>query len=111
MSPPPDHLFFIRFSQCAVFRTTVMVCPGGAYQILAIEHEGVDVCKWLNEVGVHAVLLKYRVPRRKNREPHAAPLIHAQGAYILSVRLVKTGSNDSLNLEFLDSLRGEPSHE
>ena len=60
--------------------TTVLVCPGGAYNILAIEHEGEDVCKWLNEIGVHAVLLKYRVPRRKNREPHAAPLQDAQRA-------------------------------
>ena len=60
--------------------TTVLVCPGGAYNILAIEHEGEDVCKWLNEIGVHAVLLKYRVPRRKNREPHSAPLQDAQRA-------------------------------
>ena len=60
--------------------TTVLVCPGGAYNILAIEHEGEDVCKWLNEIGVHAALLKYRVPRRKNREPHAAPLQDAQRA-------------------------------
>jgi acetyl esterase/lipase len=60
--------------------TTVMVCPGGAYNILAIEHEGEDVCKWLNEIGVHAVLLKYRVPRRQNREPHEAPLQDAQRA-------------------------------
>ena len=60
--------------------TTVLVCPGGAYNILAIEHEGEDVCQWLNEIGVHAVLLKYRVPRRKNREPHAAPLQDAQRA-------------------------------
>ena len=59
---------------------TVLVCPGGGYNILAIEHEGEDVCKWLNEIGVHAVLLKYRVPRRKNREPHAAPLQDAQRA-------------------------------
>ena len=59
---------------------TVLVCPGGAYNILAIEHEGEDVCKWLNQIGVHAVLLKYRVPRRKNREPHAAPLQDAQRA-------------------------------
>ena len=29
---------------------------------------------------MHAVLLKYRVPRRKNREPHAAPLQDAQRA-------------------------------
>jgi len=60
--------------------TTVLVCPGGAYNILAIEHEGEDVCKWFNDLGVHAVLLKYRVPRRKNREPHAAPLQDAQRA-------------------------------
>ena len=60
--------------------TTVLVCPGGAYNILAIEHEGEDVCKWLNDLGVHAVLLKYRVPRRKNRAPHAAPLQDAQRA-------------------------------
>jgi len=65
--------------------TTVIVCPGGAYQILAIEHEGEDVCKWLNSLGIHAALLKYRVPRRKNREPHAAPLQDAQRA----MRLVR----------------------
>jgi len=64
---------------------TVIVCPGGAYQILAIEHEGEDVCKWLNSLGIHAALLKYRVPRRKNREPHAAPLQDAQRA----MRLVR----------------------
>jgi len=60
--------------------TTIIVCPGGAYQILAIEHEGEDVCIWLNSLGIHAALLKYRVPRRKNREPHAAPLQDAQRA-------------------------------
>ena len=60
--------------------TTVLVCPGGAYNILAIEHEGEDVCQWLNQIGVHAVLLKYRVPRRKNRAPYDAPLQDAQRA-------------------------------
>ena len=32
--------------------TAVLVCPGGGYNILAFEHEGVDVCKWLNSIGV-----------------------------------------------------------
>ena len=63
--------------------TTVVVCPGGAYKILAIEHEGEDVCHWLNSLGIHAVLLKYRVPRRKNREPYAAALQDAQRAMSL----------------------------
>src|SRR5262245_45087975 len=39
----------------------VLVAPGGGYSILAIEHEGTDVCTWLNSIGVTAVLLKYRV--------------------------------------------------
>ncbi len=60
--------------------TAVIVCPGGAYNILAYEHEGIDVCEWLNSFGVTAILLKYRVPRRKNREKHAAPLQDVQRA-------------------------------
>ena len=58
----------------------VLVCPGGGYNILASEHEGSDVCRWLNEIGVTAVLLKYRVPRRQGLEKHHAPLQDAQRA-------------------------------
>ncbi|MFN0066872.1 MAG: alpha/beta hydrolase [Limisphaerales bacterium] len=58
----------------------VLVCPGGGYHILASDLEGTEVCDWLNSLGVHAALLKYRVPRRPGREPHAAPLEDAQRA-------------------------------
>ena len=47
----------------------VLVAPGGGYSILAIEHEGTQVCKWLNSLGVTAVLLKYRVPKRPGQTP------------------------------------------
>ena len=40
----------------------VLVCPGGGYQILAIDLEGTEICDWLNSRGITAVLLKYRVP-------------------------------------------------
>lgn len=60
--------------------TAVIVCPGGGYSILAIEHEGTQVCDYLNTIGVTAVLLKYRVPRRDNVQPSAAPLQDAQRA-------------------------------
>ena len=53
---------------------TVLVCPGGGYNILAYSHEGKEVCQWLNGIGVNAALLKYRVPRRENLEKHHAPL-------------------------------------
>jgi acetyl esterase/lipase len=85
----PTIIYYLSDSAKAT-GTTVLVCPGGAYNILAIEHEGEDVCKWLNEIGVHAVLLKYRVPRRKNREPHAAPLQDAQRAIGLIRQAGKT---------------------
>ena len=58
----------------------VLVCPGGGYHILALDLEGTEVCEWLNSIGVTGVLLKYRVPRRPDLAPHAAPLQDAQRA-------------------------------
>lgn len=40
----------------------VIICPGGGYGILAIGHEGYDVAKRFNEIGVAAFVLKYRLP-------------------------------------------------
>lgn len=40
----------------------VMICPGGGYGILAASHEGSDIAKWFNEMGVAAFVLKYRLP-------------------------------------------------
>lgn len=58
----------------------MVVCPGGGYNILAYDLEGTEICEWLNNIGVTAVLLKYRVPRREGREKHAAPLQDVQRA-------------------------------
>jgi acetyl esterase/lipase len=58
----------------------VLVCPGGAYRILALDLEGTEVCAWLNSIGVTGVLLKYRVPQRAGLEKHAAALQDAQRA-------------------------------
>ncbi len=41
--------------------TAVIVCPGGAFRGLAIQHEGHDVAEWLNSKGITALVLKYRV--------------------------------------------------
>ncbi|MBL9139929.1 MAG: alpha/beta hydrolase [Verrucomicrobiales bacterium] len=58
----------------------VLICPGGAYNILALDLEGTEVCEWLNSLGVTGVLLKYRVPRREGLEKHVAALQDAQRA-------------------------------
>jgi acetyl esterase/lipase len=39
----------------------VIVCPGGAFHFLAIEHEGTQVARWLNARGVAAFVLRYRL--------------------------------------------------
>ncbi|MEO7599737.1 MAG: alpha/beta hydrolase [Opitutus sp.] len=58
----------------------VLVCPGGGYNILAVDLEGTEVCEWLNSIGVTAALLKYRVPRREGQVRHGPPLQDAQRA-------------------------------
>ncbi len=64
--------------------TVVIVAPGGGYNILAIEHEGTDVCEWLNKLGVTAVLLKYRVPKREAQTPENLAMVQdAQRAVTL----------------------------
>jgi acetyl esterase/lipase len=72
--------------------TSVLVCPGGGYGILAIEHEGTKVCEYLNTIGVTGILLKYRVPRRDPADPSREPLQDAQRAMgILRHRAAELG--------------------
>ncbi|WP_029278701.1 alpha/beta hydrolase [Pedobacter borealis] len=40
----------------------VIICPGGGYGALAFSHEGTDVAKRFNAIGVTAFVLKYRLP-------------------------------------------------
>jgi acetyl esterase/lipase len=41
--------------------TAVVVCPGGGYRNLAMDHEGKQVAEWLNTLGISAFVLKYRL--------------------------------------------------
>ena len=45
--------------------TAIIICPGGGYAIEAAGHEGIEVAKKLNEWGVIAFVLKYRLPNDK----------------------------------------------
>lgn len=63
--------------------TAVLICPGGGYHILAWDLEGEEVAAWLNSIGVTGIVLKYRVPRRKDLPKHLAPLQDAQRAMSL----------------------------
>ncbi|RAK63966.1 alpha/beta hydrolase [Hymenobacter edaphi] len=71
--------------------TAVVVCPGGGYARLSIDHEGYDVAKRLNELGITAFVLKYRLPNDQSQPDKAtAPLLDAQQA----LRLVRQRAKD-----------------
>jgi acetyl esterase/lipase len=55
----------------------VVVAPGGGYQHLAMDHEGVVVARWLSSIGVAAFVLKYRLGPRYH---HPVELGDAQRA-------------------------------
>jgi endo-1,4-beta-xylanase len=40
----------------------MVICPGGGFNLLAIDKEGSDVAQWLNTLGVAGFVLKYRLP-------------------------------------------------
>ena len=66
--------------------TAVIICPGGGYTRLSIDSEGYDVAKRLNQMGVTAFVLKYRLPNDQTQPDKAiAPLLDAQQA----LRLVR----------------------
>ncbi|MDR2841243.1 MAG: alpha/beta hydrolase [Paludibacter sp.] len=62
----------------------VIICPGGGYVRLSIDHEGHEVARWLNSIGVAAAVLKYRMPNGH----HEVPLSDAQQA----IKLVRQNS-------------------
>lgn len=79
--------------------SAVVICPGGGYQYIATGLEGYPVAEKLNQAGITAFVLKYRLPTTKNAEfKHPTPLYdalraiqwvraHAEGYQIASDRI------------------------
>jgi len=40
----------------------IIMCPGGGYARLAMDHEGHDMASWFNAQGITYIVLKYRMP-------------------------------------------------
>lgn len=59
----------------------IVICPGGAYRVLAIDHEGWQIAQWLAEGGVAAIVCKYRVSDKVGPAyQHPVPLLDARQA-------------------------------
>ncbi|MBI5727863.1 MAG: alpha/beta hydrolase [Ignavibacteriales bacterium] len=71
----------------------VVICPGGGYERLAIEHEGYDVGKWFARHGIAAFVLKYRLPSDSLMENKSiGPLMDVQEA----IRIVRRNATNWL---------------
>jgi acetyl esterase/lipase len=66
----------------------IVICPGGGYGALAMDHEGHQIAKWLNEFGVAAFICDYR--HRGRGYGHPAPSQDAQRA----VRIVRSRADE-----------------
>jgi acetyl esterase/lipase len=62
--------------------TAVIICPGGAYQRLSTDREGIQYARWLGTLGVSSFVLKYRM----QEFGHPAPLQDG----LRAVRLVRS---------------------
>ena len=80
VSNPRLVVYDIPAKEVAKPRPAVVVVPGGGFSILADEHEGSDVCRWLNENGFVSFLVLHRVPTAKMPKPNAAPVQDIQKA-------------------------------
>ncbi len=65
----------------------VVICPGGGHRLLVAGAEGNDAAKYLNEIGVSAFVLKYRLAREEN-SPYKID-VHAKADGQRAVRWVR----------------------
>lgn len=71
-------LFLYRPVDARVTGQAVIVCPGGGYGHLAMDHEGRQIAEWLNSFGVTAFVLRYR--HAGTGHMHPTPLLDGQRA-------------------------------
>jgi len=61
MAAEADYLPFVADPRQATGQA-VVICPGGGYAAVCFDHEGIRVARWLNEQGITALVLRYRMP-------------------------------------------------
>ncbi len=72
--------------------TAVLICPGGGFRLLVFKAEGVDPAKFLNKLGITAIILKYRLPRELN-SPYSLDVQPAEDAN-RAIRLIRSHAQE-----------------
>ncbi len=68
----------------------VVICPGGGYGHLAMDHEGHQIGQWLNSFGVAGFIVAYRHRNSGAGYGHPAPIQDAQRA----IRVVRSRAKE-----------------
>jgi acetyl esterase/lipase len=67
----------------------IVICPGGGYAFLSYNHEGTEIAKAFNQLGVAAFVLKYRLPSDAiMKDKSIGPLQDAQ----MAIKTVREGT-------------------
>jgi acetyl esterase/lipase len=61
----------------------VLICPGGGYGHVSLDHEGKQAAEWLNNIGLDAYVLNYRVNRLNEPHHYPEPLDDVKAAWKL----------------------------
>lgn len=67
----------------------VVVCPGGGYGGLAMDHEGHQIAAWLNERGISAWILRYRLGSKGYHHPIQ------KGDVLRAIRTVRSAATEN----------------
>ncbi|MDR3716860.1 MAG: alpha/beta hydrolase [Puia sp.] len=67
----------------------VVICPGGGHRLLVYDAEGKDPARFLNSIGVAAIILKYRLFREDSNGTYTLEREVRQDAY-RAMRLVRS---------------------
>ena len=80
----------------------VVICPGGGYSHLAMNHEGFDWAPFFNNMGIAAIVLHYRMPNGD----HRVPIEDAEAAIRLVRANAKTWNIDVEKVGIMGSSAG-----
>lgn len=72
--------------------TTIVICPGGGFSILAWDLEGTEIARWMQKQGINAAVLKYRVPTRNEAVKWLPAVQDAQRA----IAMIRAGAIESM---------------
>lgn len=73
--------------------TAAVILPGGALRFLSWDMEGVKLAKWLNEKGIAAFILKYRLRTSNMKQPTPGTGAPLRVAVYESDKLVNANAN------------------